>query len=157
TIRLAAKNDLTLGSSSILDAHGTVLQTDSNGAPIDAENGGHVELTSTTGTMTLSPGATIDVSSPEETPQGDIELSVSRGTPGMATSASDETAGDAKIVASGQLTIKGAQTIAVNAFWTYVPTDANGSIIQDNLDPAGNPVAQSGADTGFIGLNQINA
>ncbi len=61
TIRLSARDDLTLASTAILDAHGSVLQTDSYGAPIEANNTAHVELTTTSGTLTLSPGATIDM------------------------------------------------------------------------------------------------
>ncbi|MEI9993005.1 MAG: filamentous hemagglutinin family protein [Rhizomicrobium sp.] len=148
TIRLTAADDLTLGSNSLLDAHGTVLQKDSYGNPIDAENRAHVELTSDNGTLTLMPHAAIDVSSPEAAPQGDVEINVGRDS---------ETGGDARISAAGPVTIKGAQNIAVNAFWTYVPTDANGSIIQDNLDPGGAPVAVTGDDAGYVGLDQVDA
>ncbi len=142
SISLAAMNGLTVNGT--LDAHGTVLQTDSYGAPIDAENRAIVELTSTRGTLTLSPGATIDVSSPETMPQGEIVLNVARTA---------ETSGDANISATGPVTIKGAGSIALNAFWTYVPTDPYGTIMQDNGDPSGNPVA---AGTGYVGMDQID-
>ena len=63
TIRLAARDGLTLGSGSVLDAHGTVLRVDSYGQPIDAPNRAVVELTTTQGRLALSPGARIDVRS----------------------------------------------------------------------------------------------
>ncbi len=55
TIDLAASGNLELDSTSVLDAHGTVLQVDSNGQPIDAENVGTVNLATTNGTLTLDP------------------------------------------------------------------------------------------------------
>jgi hypothetical protein len=150
TIRLAAKNDLTLSSTGYLDAHGTVLQVDSYGAPIDADNKATIELTSSSGTLTLAPNSSMDVSVTSPlgvllASQGEIDLNASR---------TGETSGDININASSPLTIKGAKSVAVNAFWTYSPTDANGTIVQDNGDT--NPVATTGADTGFVGLNQID-
>ncbi|MEW6438319.1 MAG: filamentous hemagglutinin family protein [Pseudomonadota bacterium] len=146
TIRLAAKNDLTLGSTSLLDAHGTVLQVDSYGEPIDAKNKATIELTATSGTLILAGGSAMDLSAPDGVARGEIDLNASR---------TDETSGDININASGPLNIKGAASIAVNAFWTYFPTDAIGTIVQDNGDT--NPVAATGADAGFVGLNQIDA
>jgi filamentous hemagglutinin family protein len=145
TITLAAIDGLTLAPSAVLDAHGTVLQVDSYNQPIDAENEGVVALTATHGMLTLSPGATIDVSAPDGVARGEINLNASR---------TGETSGDINIDASGPLTIKGAMSIAVNGFWNYAPTDPYGTIVQDNGDPSGDPVA---AATGFVGLNQIDA
>jgi filamentous hemagglutinin family protein len=111
SISLSAKNNLTLTATAMLDAHGTVLQTDSYGAPIDAENRGSVALTASTGQLALQPGTTIDVSTPDGVARGDIELNAPRvGTDDIAISA------------SGPLNINGAGTIAVNGFRTY--TDA---------------------------------
>ncbi len=121
TIRLSGQTGLTIDSTGVLDAHGTVLQVDSNksslypdGQPIDALNQGYVELAAPKGTLTLKPNATIDVSTPDGVARGDIELDAAR---------TSETGGDIAIDASGLLNIKGAATIAVNAFWTYVPTN----------------------------------
>lgn len=145
TIRLAAKNNLTLASSGVLDAHGTVLQVDSYGAPIDAKNRATIELTATTGTMTLASGSAMNLTSPDGVARGQIDLNVARA---------GETSGDARIDASGVLSIMGAQSIAVNAFWTYSPTDQYGTIVQDNgTGTAGSPVSVA---TGFVGLNQID-
>src|SRR5260221_640990 len=150
TIRLAAKNDLTLASTGSLDAHGTILQVDSYGAPIDAKNKATIELTSTTGTLTLAAGSTMDVS--VTSPQG--VLLASQGTINLNAARTAETSGDIKINAAGPLNIKGAKSVAVNAFWTYSPTDANGTIVQDNGDTT--PVATGGANAGYVGLNQID-
>ncbi|HVC59308.1 MAG TPA: filamentous hemagglutinin family protein [Acetobacteraceae bacterium] len=149
SITLAARDGLTLDSTAVLDAHGGVLQADSSGQPIAAENRAMVDLSVRRGRLTLATGATINVSSPDTTPQGDVQINVPR---------TGETSGNADIVAGGPVTIKGAETIAVNAFWTYVPTDPNGTIVQDNGGGAtGAAVAASGADAGFVGLNQVNA
>ncbi len=143
SIRLSARDGLTLASTAVLDAHGTVLRTDSYGQPIDASNRATVELTASRGTLRLSPGATIDLSAPDGVARGQIGLNAPR---------TGETSGDILIAASGPLTIKGAGSIAVNGFWTYSPTDAKGTIVQDNGDAGGSPVSASGQ----VGLNQIN-
>ena len=139
----------------MLDAHGNVLQVDSYGQPIEAKNSGEIELAATHGVLTLAAGATMDLSTPDGVAYGQIELNASRGTIGSASTPGDETSGDIRINASGPLTIKGAQSIAVNGFWTYAPTDQYGTIVQDNGDTT--PVATSGADKGFVGMNQIDA
>ncbi len=154
SITLSAMNNLTLGGSGLLDAHGNVLQVDSYGNPIDAENRATVTLTAATGTLTLGSGATIDVSSPETTPQGQVVLNAPRlgGTGVSATSGATITdandgslttgtnvptnaqGNDIAISATGSLTIKGAQSIALNGFATYKnapadPNDSNGQVI----------------------------
>ncbi|HEY4276102.1 MAG TPA: filamentous hemagglutinin family protein [Rhizomicrobium sp.] len=144
TIRLAGKTGLTIASSGVLDAHGKVLQIDSYGEPIEAKNRGHVELAAAGGTLTLAPGATIDVSAPDGVARGDIELDVQR---------TSETGGDIAINASGPLSIKGAGTIAVNGFWTYSPADQYGTIVQDNGNGVGGAAVNS---DGWLGLNQID-
>ncbi|WP_087725199.1 filamentous haemagglutinin family protein [Pandoraea sp. PE-S2T-3] len=125
TIRLSAGNGLTLGGSAVLDAHGKTLQVDSYGAPIEAKNRGHIELTAAGGTMTLSPGATLDLSTPDGRAYGDIVLNAMR---------TGETSGDIAINAPGPLTIRGAQSIALNGVWTY------------NL-PGGSTISQGTLDT----------
>ncbi|WP_218008557.1 filamentous haemagglutinin family protein [Herbaspirillum chlorophenolicum] len=124
TIRLSGGNGLTLGSSAVLDAHGSMLQVDSYGAPIEAKNRAHVELTATGGTLTLSPGATINVSTPGATHYGDVVLNAMRTA---------ETSGDVAINAAGPLTMRGAYSIALNGVWTY--TLPSGSVVtQSTLD-----------------------
>ena len=151
TIRLSAGNNLELASTAVLDVHNTVLQVDSYGQPIDAENRGTIELTVADGTDTsatnlnngqgsllLDAGATINLTSPDGVARGDLELNVPR---------TGETSGDIRISAAGPLNIIGAQTIALNAFWTYAPSDPNGTIVES---------AGSGVPTGAIILDQVN-
>ncbi len=142
SIRLSAKNDLAIASGAVLDVHGTELQTDSDGVAIEAKNRGGIELTATTGWLRLNPGATLDLGSPDGVKRGKLVLNAGR---------TGETSGDARIDATAPLDIRGAAGIALNAFWTYSPTDADGSIVQDN--GGADPVAADGA----VGLNQIGA
>ena len=165
SIRLSAGGNLELTATSILDVHGKVLQVDSYGIPIDAKNRSTVELTvadgtnSSTatlnngqGTLLLDPGATINLSSPDGVNRGDLELNVPRVT--------SATSGDVRIQAAGPLSISGAQTIAVNAFWTYAPTDANGTIVQSagpNVPAGAIVLDQVSVDsTAFIGAAETN-
>ncbi|KMO23589.1 DUF2190 family protein, partial [Methylobacterium aquaticum] len=124
TIRLSAGNGLTLASNAVLDAHGTVLQTDSYGQPIEAKNRGHIELTAAGGALTLSPGATMNLTAPNGVAYGDVVLNAQR---------TGETSGDIAINAAGPLNIKGAYSIALNAFWTYNLPDGS-TITQATLD-----------------------
>ena len=124
TIRLSAANGLTLASTAVLDARGTMLQVDSYGQPIEAKNRGHIELTAAGGTLTLSPGATLDLSTPNGVAYGDIQLNAQR---------TGETSGDIAINASGPLNIRGAYSIALNAFWTY-DLPGGSTITQATLD-----------------------
>ncbi len=116
TIRLSARDDLTLTSGAVLDAHGSVLQTDSYRAPIEADNTAHVELTTTQGNMTLAPGATIDMRSPDGGARGKLEINAPRrgGVNGDGAGAND-----IAIDARGPLGIHGVRSIAVNGFRTY--------------------------------------
>ena len=86
----------------------------------------------------MDAGATIDMSSPDGIDRGDLELNVPR---------TGVTSGNVRIVANGQVNITGAQTIALNAFWTYAPTDPNGTIVQS---------AGTGAPNGAIILDQVS-
>jgi filamentous hemagglutinin family protein len=141
TIRLSAQDNFTLDGTGLLDAHGTNLQVDSYGQPITAKNKGVIELTAQQGRVTLAQNSTINLSSPDGVARGEVEINAPR---------TGETSGDIKISANGPLNIQGAASIAVNAFWKYSPTDAQGTIVQDNggLSPIGS--------NGSIGLNQIN-
>ena len=121
SIRLSARDDLTLTGTAVLDARGSALQIDSYGAPIEAINRATVELTSAGGTLTLERGATIDLASPDKVNRGRIELNAARVG-----------ANDVAINAGGPLTIRGANSLSVNAFRTYRP--AGGTIDQALLD-----------------------
>jgi filamentous hemagglutinin family protein len=153
SIRLSASGNLELTSSGVLDVHGKVLQVDSYGQAIYAKNRGTVELTVADGTnsstatlnngqgvLLLDPGATINLSSPDAVNRGDLELNVPRMT--------SATSGTIRIQAGGPLNISGAQTIAVNAFWTYAPADPNGTIVQ---------TAGANVPTGAVILDHVSA
>jgi filamentous hemagglutinin family protein len=120
-IRLAARDDLVLASTAMLDAHGTQLQLDGHGAVIDASNRGHVELTSAAGRVSLEDGARIDLSTPDGIARGQLDINAPR-------LGADDVAVDA---ASG-VDIRGAASIAVNAFRGYVAED--GTVDQTRLD-----------------------
>ncbi|MGE4323811.1 MAG: filamentous hemagglutinin N-terminal domain-containing protein, partial [Sphingobium sp.] len=121
TIRLSARDDLTLASSAVLDASADTLWVDSYGAPVEASNRGFVELTSAGGTLALQQGATIDLSSADDVARGQVELNAQRVG-----------ADDVAIAAAQTLTITGADSISVNAFRTYEPE--NGIINQALMD-----------------------
>jgi filamentous hemagglutinin family protein len=154
TINLAASNNLTLAGSAVLDAHGTVLQTDSTGAPIASENAPAVTLTSNNGLLTLGSGATLKLASADSIARGDLELNAARtGASGPSAtdgqSIADPVDGNVTtgaigpanaqgnniaISASGPLNITGAATIALNGTATYKnappdPNDPNGQLI----------------------------
>jgi hypothetical protein len=135
TIRLSARDNLELTASGMLDAHGTQLRTDSFGNPIEASNSATVELTTTQGILMLDGQSSIDVSvtSPQGVllaSSGQINLNAPRGSITGSASAGDETSGDVKIIASNALNINGAQSIALNGFWTYTdaPIDPNPTV-----------------------------
>ena len=141
-IRLAARDDLTIAGGALLDAHGTVLQVDGDGKAIDAKNRAHVELTSAEGWLRLQSGARIDLSAPDGVARGELALNVGR---------TSETSGDARIDAGGTVNIAGANTIMLNAFWRYSPTDDAGTIMQDN---GSSEIVNA---DGALGLNQIDS
>ncbi|WP_194456761.1 filamentous hemagglutinin family protein [Bradyrhizobium sp. CCBAU 53421] len=141
TIRLSAGNGLALAPSAVLDVHGTVLQVDSYGQPIGARNRGHIELTAAGGALTLSPGATMNLSTPNGIAYGDVVLNAQR---------TGETSGDIAINAAGRLNINGAYSIALNAFWTY-DLPGGSSISQATLD------GYDIASTAFINAASGNA
>ncbi len=124
TIRLSARDNLTLASGSVLDAHASVLRVDGYGKPIDSPNRAIVELTTTQGTLTLAPGATIDLRAADTVARGTIELNAPRT--GGAGGTGDG-ANDIAISAGGPLDIRGVRSIAVNGFRSYddAPLDPN--------------------------------
>lgn len=121
TIRLAAQGDLTLGGGAVLDARGTQLQVDSYGAVVEAANRATVELTSKGGTLALVQGATLDLTSADGVARGRIDLNAPRLG-----------ANDVAIAAAGTLSVRGAESLSVNAFRTYVP--GSGVIDQALMD-----------------------
>lgn len=62
----------------ILDAHGTVLQVDSHGAPIEASNRASIELTTKNGIVTLAEGATVDLRSADSIVRGKLDINAPR-------------------------------------------------------------------------------
>ncbi len=128
-IRLAARDDLTLASSAVLDVHATQLHTDSYGAPIDASNRGRIDLTSTEGFVTLAANTTLDLRSADAVARGKVEINARRlgGVDGAGDGADD-----IAINAADPVTILGAASIAANGFRNYTPAD--GIINQGLLD-----------------------
>ena len=121
SIRLSARDNLVLASGAALDAHGTVLRTDSHGAPIAAANRASIELTAGRGTITLARDAAIDLRSADGVDRGRLELNASRVG-----------GGDVAIDAASRVDIRGAASIAVNAFRRHVPVE--GMVDQAYLD-----------------------
>lgn len=122
SIRLSAMHDLTLGATALLDAHAITVQVDSTGAAIDAANRADVQLTARTGTLTLQPGAVIDVRAAGGLTLGTVELYAPRQGNGIA-------------VSGPGATILGASSIALYGMTTLTP--AGGIVDQALLDAAG--------------------
>ncbi|MFJ2537426.1 filamentous haemagglutinin family protein [Pseudomonas sp. NPDC087614] len=123
SIRLSAKNALTLTGNSVLDAHGRVLRVDSYGKIIDAPNRATVELNSGDGLLTLASGARIDLRHGTDAVPGILagqNDGMLRGT--LELNAPRLGSNDIAIDASGALTIQGARSIGLNGVRRY--TDA---------------------------------
>ncbi len=145
TIRLAARDALTLLGSAVLDARGTEPRVDSSGGIIDAVNRAIVELTSGTGgqgALAIQPGATIDLrtgtavhvgTAPGENdgkPRGTLTLNAPRlgaGAPSDtgAGAAANATGDDIDILVSGSVSIQGAASIALNGYANYTNAPSN--------------------------------
>lgn len=138
-IVLAARGNLTLTGRAVLDAHGNTLITDSYGAPIDASNRAKITLAAVDGTVSLAAGATLDLRSPDGVARGSVEINAPRvGSTGASATGADgpanATGDDIAVQAAGPLTIRGAQSIALNGTARYDnapvdPNDANGQLI----------------------------
>ncbi|QYG05320.1 filamentous haemagglutinin family protein [Janthinobacterium sp. PAMC25594] len=112
SIRLAGRDGVTITSGAVLDAHGTLLRTDSYGQVIEAPNRAVIELASPGGRLTLENGARMDLRSGDKGGNyGSIDLNARR--------LGGATGDDIDIDAAGALNIAGARTINVNAFWQY--------------------------------------
>jgi len=108
SIRLAARNGVTLGSAAVLDASASVLRRDSYGAAIDAPNRASIEIDSGRGTLSIASGARMDLR---------VAGSGKRyGT--VALNAPRVGGNDVAIAAGGPISIDGAKTIQLNAFIT---------------------------------------
>ncbi len=115
SINLAARNGLILDGTAVLDAHGTQLRVDSYGKIIDSPNRATVVLSSGQGQLTLADGLRIDLR--HGTDAATANDGRSRGT--LELNAPRLGADDIAIDASGQLTIQGARSIALNGMATY--------------------------------------
>ena len=112
SIRLAGRDGVTIQSGAVLDAHGTVLRTDSYGQAIEAPNRAVIELAAPSGRLSLENGARFDLRSGDKGGNyGSIDLNARR--------LGGATGDDVDIDAAGALNIAGARTINVNAFWQY--------------------------------------
>ena len=112
SIRLAGRDGVTIQSGAVLDAHGTLLRTDSYGQVIEAPNRAVIELASPGGRLTLENGARMDLRSGDQGGNyGSIDLNARR--------LGGATGDDIDIDAAGTLNIAGARNINVNAFWQY--------------------------------------
>jgi filamentous hemagglutinin family protein len=123
SLRLAARDDLTIESDAVLDASGDTLKRDSHGGAIEGSNRATLDLTTRDGRLVLADGATLDVSAGGED-RGVINLNAPR----LGGKQGDDVAVDA----GGPLTVRGAKRLAVNGFWTYddAPVDAEDDTTQ---------------------------
>ncbi len=123
SLRLAARDDLTIESGALLDASGDTLKRDSHGGAIEGSNRAALDLTTRDGRLVLADGATLDVSAGGEA-RGVINLNAPR----LGGSQGDDVAVDA----GAPLTVRGAKRLAVNGFWTYddAPVDAEDDTTQ---------------------------
>ncbi|EZP37978.1 filamentous haemagglutinin family protein [Janthinobacterium lividum] len=120
SIRLAGRDGVTIQSGAVLDAHGTVLRTDSYGQAIEAPNRAVIELAAPGGRLSLENGARFDLRSGDKGGNyGSIDLNARR--------LGGATGDDIDIDAAGALNIAGARTINVNAFWQYKDAPAGAS------------------------------
>jgi filamentous hemagglutinin family protein len=123
SLRLAARDDLTIESDAVLDASGDTLKRDSHGGAIEGSNRATLDLTTRDGRLVLADGATLDVSAGGEA-RGVINLNAPR----LGGKQGDDVAVDA----GGPLTVRGAKRLSVNGFWTYddAPVDAGDDTTQ---------------------------
>lgn len=117
SIRLAARQGLTVTGNGQLDAHGSVLRVDSDGAIIDAPNRASIELSSGEGLLSLAGGARFDLRHGTAAPAGSGPGQHDGRSLGsiqlIAPRLGGDTAGDIAIEARGPLQILGARSIAV--------------------------------------------
>lgn len=108
SIRLSAKNGVSLGGAAVLDASASVLRVDSYGKPIEAPNRAVIEIDSGTGLLSIASGARMD-----------LRVAGSAQNFGtVALNAPRVGSNDVAIDAAGTVAITGAKSIQVNAFIT---------------------------------------
>ncbi|SEK14760.1 MULTISPECIES: filamentous haemagglutinin family protein [unclassified Variovorax] len=112
SIRLAAKNGVTLAGNAVLDAHGSVLRVDSYGQAIDAPNRAVIEIDAGSGRLRIEPGVRMDLRAGGS---GRSFGTVALNAPRLGGA----TGNDIGIDAAGGITIDGARSIMLNAFWRY--------------------------------------
>ncbi len=112
SIRLAAKNGVTLAGNAVLDAHGSVLRVDSYGQAIDAPNRAVIEIDAGSGRLRIEPGVRMDLRAGSS---GRMFGTVALNAPRLGGA----TGNDVGIDAAGGITIDGARSIMLNAFWRY--------------------------------------
>ncbi|PTZ14982.1 filamentous hemagglutinin family protein [Pseudomonas aeruginosa] len=123
SIRLAAKQGLSIGGEALLDAHGRRLRVDSYGKIIDSPNRALIELNAGDGLLSLGAGARIDLRHGTEAAAGSApgqNDGVARGTLDLyAPRLGGATAGDIAIAAGAPLQILGARAITLSAVQRY--------------------------------------
>ncbi|ASC99387.1 filamentous hemagglutinin family protein [Pseudomonas aeruginosa] len=123
SIRLAAKQGLSIGGEALLDAHGRRLRVDSYGKIIDSPNRALIELNAGDGLLSLGAGARIDLRHGTEAAAGSApgqNDGVARGTLDLyASRLGGAMAGDIAIDAGGPLQILGARAITLSAVQRY--------------------------------------
>ncbi|WP_185545905.1 filamentous haemagglutinin family protein [Variovorax sp. KBW07] len=112
SIRLAAKNGVTLAGNAVLDAHGSVLRVDSYGQAIDAPNRAVIEIDAGSGRLRIEPGVRMDLRAGSA---GRAFGTVALNAPRLGGA----TGNDVGIDAAGGIAIDGARSIMLNAFWRY--------------------------------------
>ncbi|MBX5682790.1 filamentous hemagglutinin family protein [Pseudomonas aeruginosa] len=123
SIRLAAKQGLSIGGEALLDAHGRRLRVDSYGKIIDSPNRALIELNAGDGLLSLGAGARIDLRHGTEAAAGSApgqNDGVARGTLDLyAPRLGGATAGDIAIDAGAPLQILGVRAITLSAVPRY--------------------------------------
>ncbi|MGS1079077.1 filamentous haemagglutinin family protein [Pseudoxanthomonas beigongshangi] len=106
SIRLAARDGITLAGSAVLDASADVLRRDSYGQVIEAPNRAVIEVDSGAGLLRIDSGARMDLR----------VAGADRGYGTVALNAPRVGGDDVAIDARGGIAIEGAKSITVNAF-----------------------------------------
>ncbi|MGX9785537.1 filamentous haemagglutinin family protein [Janthinobacterium lividum] len=120
SIRLAARDGVSVAGGALLDAHGSVLRVDSYGQVIEAPNRAVIDIDAGSGRLVLDTGARMDLRAGTA---GKADRIASLGTLELsARRLGGATGNDVAIDAAGPLAIEGARAITVNGFWSY--TDA---------------------------------
>jgi filamentous hemagglutinin family protein len=121
SIRLAARDGVSVAGGALLDAHGSVLRVDSYGQVIEAPNRAVIDIDAGSGRLVLDTGARMDLRAGTA---GKADRIASLGTLELSARRLGGASGnDVAIDAAGPLAIDGARAITVNGFWSY--TDAH--------------------------------